>query len=128
MKPAELLIAVAFLLAVFAFSGCINLGGGSQYNTMPFGDPNVVKDSSGVNSKHGSSGGQFTGTDQQRITPTGDQVVTIGNDSSTAKQVDTSAATKQGVATGRETGTVDASGDDSLDDSLSVPVNIVPVP
>ena len=120
------------VMAVFVFSvlcsGCINLGGGSQYNTAPFGDPEVVKDSSAVNAKHGTSGGQFAGTDDQRATPTADQVVTIGEYSSTAKQVDTSAATKQGVASGRETGSVDASGNREQNPGVQIPIGVGATP
>ena len=127
------IVAIIGIVGALLLCGCLNLGGGRQMVTLPWGEPNIVMDSLGTQQKQGeAAGAQFSGADGQDSRPnaaeysqSGDQAMGF-RDASTLRSTDASLAGKQATAAGRETGTVDSSGDRNLDDSITPAINVGP--
>jgi len=120
------ILMVCGLVAALAGPGCLNLGGGRQIVPLPWSYSNFAVDSVATQQKNAkANGATFAGTDPG-ARPTGDQVITTGQNVSNARSTDASLADEQSQAGGRETGSMVDSGTKTLDKRVTPTVNIGP--
>ena len=115
------------LCAVGLTTGCLNLGGGRQMVTLPWSYPAVAMDSTGSQMKNGKAAGAQGLANQAGAFPTGDQVMTIGNDQRNQRSTDASLAGEGSQAAGQQSpGGGVLSGTQSVDRRVTPTVNVGP--
>ena len=97
-----LALACAMLLLFIALSltGCaLGLAGARTVTVMPWGQPVLVFDSVGVQGKHGKSGaGALVQGEDNGTLPSGDMVMSIGQNANNARSTDATLADEQSQA------------------------------
>jgi hypothetical protein len=119
---------VGLILVALGSVGCLNLGGGRQIVPLPWSYSNFAVDSVATQQKNAqANGAEFAGTDPG-ARPTGDQVITTGQNVSNARSTDASLADEQSQAVGQQSpgSAIDSSTGKTLDKKQTPTLNVGP--
>lgn len=129
-----LIVAIAMVMSGCAFN--VAIAGGRALGDAPMAKSPKNLDSTDVQQLHDTDGltpGQAdlaadVAQGEGNTTRAGgaNQIMQVGGNAANARSTDTSMAEEQSTAAGRETGSVDASGDRTQDRSLNPAVNVGP--
>jgi len=115
------------ILAALGSTGCLNLGGGRQLVTLPWSYPAVAMDATGTQTKNGKAAGAQGLSAVPGNFPTGDQVMTIGQNQSNQRSTDASLADDGSQSAGQQSpGGAVLSGTQTTDRRVTPTVNIGP--
>lgn len=118
------------MLLMLLVVGCLNLGGGRQVVPLPWSQPVISMDGTGVQQKAGrAAGAQMQPGSGGGSEASGDQVITVGQSLTSQRSTDASLADEASQASGRESpgGAADSSiGKEIKGPSISGSASVAP--
>jgi len=130
VAEAHVLWVAAALCVVTMLTGCLNLGGGRQVVPLPWSQPAIVMDGTGVQMKAGRASGAVLPPDGSGSgTARADQYINVSGDLTSQRSTDASLADEASQASGRESpgGATDSStGKEIRGPSLSGSASVAP--